>query len=422
VDNAMLRLLDGNLNVKGSPNENYGRELLELYTIGRGFEINLPPPTGEGDYVFYKEQDVQQAARVLSGFDFDDTFSTIDPDTLLPRGSVRGSATNASAHDNASKTFSSSFIDTSTGLPYVIAPDALLLTNGNATEASALDEISQLIDMLYEQPETAMHICRKLYRFFVYHEITDAINTNVISMMADVFRANNFKLQPVIENLLRSEHFYDVAGGVTDDKLGGIIKSPLDIVTGTLRFFNYTLPNLISDAAGFYEQTGEMLSHIRNQGMEFYQPFDVAGYDAYHQYPIYHRAWISVNFLTNRYEFIERLLDPMNEGIMVNVLQFVRDTVPMGVASNARALVIELVQYLLPWADNLTFDVSADDSATITAERLNYFLVTFLSDFDPDPEAQWTFRYTNQVGAGTMQGQLTNLFNAILQSPEYQLQ
>jgi uncharacterized protein (DUF1800 family) len=422
VDNAMLRLLDGNLNVKGSPNENYGRELLELYTIGRGFEINLPPPTGEGDYVFYKEQDVQQAARVLSGFDFDETFSTIDPDTLLPRGRVRGLVTNASSHDNTTKTFSSSFIDTNTGLPYVIAPDALLLTNGNATEASALDEISQLIDMLYAQPETAMHICRKLYRFFVYHEITEAINTNVISVMAEVFRTNGFKLQPVIENLLSSEHFYDAASGVTDDKFGGIIKSPLDIVTGTLRFFNHTLPDMTTNAAGFYEQTGEILNQIRNQGMEFYQPFDVAGYDAYHQYPIYNRAWISVNYLTNRYEFIEQLLNPMNEGITVDLLQFVRDTVPIGVASSARALVIELVQYLLPWADNLSFDTNADANATITAERLNYFLVTFLSDFDPDPEAQWTFRYTNQVGASTMQGQLNDLFNAVLQSPEYQLQ
>jgi|APTNR8051073442_1049403.scaffolds.fasta_scaffold00003_77 uncharacterized protein (DUF1800 family) len=423
VDNAMLRLLDGNLNVNGSPNENYGRELLELYTIGRGLENALPPPTGEGDYIFYKEQDVQQAARVLSGFDFDDTFSTIDPDTLLPRGRVKGSITNASSHDNDPKEFSDSFIDGGTGLPYVIEPDPLLLNGGQPTEESALDEISQLIDMIYEQPETANHICRKIYRFFVYHEITDAINTNIISVMADTFRTNNFKLQPVIENLLRSQHFYEAAGGITDDNFGGIIKSPLDLVSGTLRFFSYPIPDMNADPAGFYEKTGEILGLMELHGMSFYQPFDVAGYDAYHQYPIYHRSWISVNYLTNRYEFIQRIVNPMAPGTLkVDVYQYVRDNISFAIASNARSLVIELAGYLLPLTDNLNFDTATDDNATLTAERLNYFLVTFLSDIDPDPEAEWTNRYTNQIGIATMEGQLQNLFNAMLQSPEYQLQ
>lgn len=423
VDNAMLRLLDGNLNVKGSPNENYGRELLELYSVGRGLENALPPPTGEGDYIFYKEKDVQEAARVLSGFDFDEDFVTIDPDTLLPRGKVRGSVLNASSHDNDPKEFSNSFIDAGTGLPYVIGPDPLLLNGGQPTEASALDEISQLIDMIYAQPETANHICRKIYRFFVYHEITPAINTNIIAVMADTFRTNNFKLQPVIENLLRSQHFYEAAAGITDDNFGGIIKSPLDLVTGTLKFFSHPIPDMTADPAGFYAQTGEILGLLETSGMSLYQPFDVAGYDAYHQYPIYHRSWISVNYLTNRYEFIDRIINPMAPGMFkVDVYQYVRNNISLGVASNARTLVIELAKYLLPLTDNLTFDPATDDNATLTAERLNYFLVTFLSDIDTNPEAEWTNRYTNQIGITTMEGQLRNLFNAMLQSPEYQLQ
>jgi uncharacterized protein (DUF1800 family) len=60
-----LRLLDGNLNVNGSVNENYGRELLELYSIGRGLEGTLPPLRLPGDYINFKEQDVRAAARVL---------------------------------------------------------------------------------------------------------------------------------------------------------------------------------------------------------------------------------------------------------------------------------------------------------------------------------------------------------------------
>jgi hypothetical protein len=243
--------------------------------------------------------------------------------------------------------------------------------------------------------------------------------------MADTFRTNNFKLQPVIENLLRSQHFYEAGAGITDDNFGAIIKSPLDLVTGSLRFFSHSIPDMIADPAGFYAQTEEIISLLELHGMSFYQPFDVAGYDAYHQYPIYHRSWISVNYLTNRYEFIQRIINPMAPGTFkVDVYQFVRDTIPFGVASNARSLVIELAKYLLPLTDNLTFDTALDETlqSTLTAERLNYFLVTFLSDIDPDPEAEWTNRYTNQIGIATMEGQLQNLFNTMLQSPEYQLQ
>lgn len=79
----MLRLLDGNQNVNGSVNENYGRELQELYTIGRGLEGTLPPATIPGDYFNYTEQDVRAAARVLSGWELDTTFTTFDPDKVI---------------------------------------------------------------------------------------------------------------------------------------------------------------------------------------------------------------------------------------------------------------------------------------------------------------------------------------------------
>lgn len=95
----MLPLLDGDMNVKESPNENYAREFLELYTIGRGLEVTLPPPQESGDYVLFTEQDVQAAARVFSGWQIDDEFLTIDAETELPRAKVRGGVLDASAHD-----------------------------------------------------------------------------------------------------------------------------------------------------------------------------------------------------------------------------------------------------------------------------------------------------------------------------------
>ncbi|MBX2896275.1 MAG: DUF1800 family protein [Cyclobacteriaceae bacterium] len=427
VDNAMLRLLDGNLNVRGSVNENYARELLELYSIGRGLEGTLPPATTPGDYFNFTEQDVRAAAAVLSGWELDTTFSTFDEAVnlyttgtqKLPRGKVRGSTTNANAHDNAVKQFSDRFGNAT------IQPDPLLLNGTNATEASALDEISKLIELIYAQPETARNFCRRVYRYFVYHEITQSTDDTIIAEMANTFINSGYKIQPVLEDLFQSQHFYEAAAGVNDDNFGGIIKSPLDLMIGTLRLFNVQLPNPATNTAAYYEQTGDLIRALSNMGMHFYEPFDVAGYDAYHQYPIYHRSWISTNYLVSRYEFIRNLISDSQMGGMMKIdpVAFVQTNISNAIASNARSLIIELAKYFLPLADNLTFDPAADDNAGLTAERLNYFLTAFLKSpqIDADPEAAWTFRWNNPVDMEVVRRQLESLFNAMLQSPEYQL-
>ena len=422
VDNTMLRLLDGNLNVKGSPNENYARELHELYTIGRGLEGTLPSVTDPGDYFLYREEDVQAAAKVLSGWDIDTTYANIDPDTLLPRGTVKGSLTNASGHDNDVKQFSDRFNN------QIIQANATLLSGTNATEASALDEISQLIDMIYSKPETARNICRRIYRFYVYHEITQSIDDTIIAEMAATFASNEFKLQPVLEELFKSQHFYEAAAGVNDDNFGGIIKSPLDLMVGTMRLFDIQaqMPNPVTGAKAFYEKTNELIRSLTDMGMHFYDPFDVAGYDAYHQYPIYHRSWISTNYLTNRYDFIRQFVSG-NQGmagaLKIDAVNFVKTKISNATASNARDLIIELAKYLLPQAENLTFDPAADDNSGLTAERMNYFLTAFLKSpqIDVDPEGLWTFRWNNAYEPEVVPKQLESLFNAMMQSPEYQL-
>ncbi len=424
VDNAMLKVLDGNLNVKGgNPQENYARELHELYTIGRGLEGFTLPSNDPGDYVVYTEADIQAAARVLSGWDVSfekDTkgnFIHVDPDTLLPRGKVRGSITNATAHDNSVKTFSTRFGNKT------IQPDPLLLNGSNATEASALDEISQLIEQIYAQPETARNICRRIYRFFVYHAIDQALDDSIINDMATTFTANGFKLQPVLEELFQSQHFYDAAAGVDDDNFGGIIKSPLDLVVGTLRFFSIPLADYIAQPADFYQQTNGLVRTLGLMGMPFYDPFDIAGYDAYHQYPIYHRSWISTNYLAERYNFINNLImsGSMPNALQIDVVNFVKTKFSNAIASDARNLIIELAKYLLPVNENLTFTVGADTNSGLTAARMNYFLSAFLGMIDANPEAAWTTRWNTNSDPDTVEMQLKNLFNAMMQSPEYQL-
>lgn len=428
VDNAMLRLLDGNLNVKGSVNENYARELLELYSIGRGLEGTLPPATIPGDYFNFKEQDVRAAAQVLSGWELDPSFSTLDSTVTLdragtiqlPRGKVRGSAINANAHDNTPKQFSERFNNA------VIQPNPLLLTGTNATEASALDEISQLIELIYSKPETSRNFCRRIYRYFVYHEITQTIDDTIIAELANTFVSNGYKIQPVLEDLFSSQHFYEAANGILDDHFGSIIKSPLDLTIGTLRMFHVQLPDYTTQTEEFYENTNDILASLNKMGMNFYEPFDVAGYDAYHQYPIYHRSWISTNFLVKRYEFIRELVSEnqlMPGKLVIDPVSFVQIHIHHTIASDARLLIIELARYFLPLSDNLTYDSNADDHAGLTAERMNYFLNAFLKSpqIDADPEGAWSFRWNNPVDMEVVRRQLENLFNAMLQSPEYQL-
>ncbi len=416
VDNAMLRFLDGSQNVKGSPNENYGRELMELYSIGRGLEGTFPTDLPQGDYLNYTEQDVQAAARVLSGFKLNESFSSIDIDTNLPRGYV-----DPGSHDDDDKQFSSRFANA------VVSADPTLLLNGEPTEESVLDELSQLIEMITSKQESALYICRRIYRYYVYHEITQELQESVISDMAATLIANNFKIQPVLEELFLSSHFYDAAASSDDDKFGAIIKSPLDLVVGTLRFFNISLADFTTDYNLFYSQASILRKQMRLMGMDYYQPFEVAGYTAYHQYPAYNRNWISSNYLANRYDFINSLfgmMNPQNPDMpFIDLLQFTRNSFDSASREDARNMIMKYIQYLFPVHFNLTFDANADDNSGLSADRINYFLQAFLFEpkIDADPETEWTKRWNTNFEMSVVDGQLLKLINALLQTPEYQL-
>ncbi len=417
VDNAMLKFLDGRLNVKGNPNENFARELLELYSAGRGLEGSDKNSEFDGDYGTFTEQDVQEGAKILSGFDVDPNFSVIDPDTGLPTGRIRGNGNIANQHDNNTKELSIRFNNA------VIAPNPELLVGGEATRESALDEIQQFMDAIFDQEETAKHICRKIYRFFGYHEITEEIHAGIITDLAQIFIASDFKIQPVLEAFFSSREFYEGAAGLEDDVYGSIIKSPIDLVLGHARTFEINLPHYLNNPTEFYEATGFMLDRIGDMGLDYYEPFEVAGYSAYHQYPIYYRGWITTNYLTQRYSYFQKVSSGMMDETQVELLapiDYVVKNLDFTLASNARDLVAEVCKQLLSVSSNVSF---GDDASELTEERLSYFLNAFLLTFaiDENPEEAWTIRWTNGFDPEVVSRQLQDLFNAILQSPEYQL-
>ncbi|MNK02306.1 hypothetical protein D3C87_201270 [compost metagenome] len=397
IDNAMLVHLDGNLNIKGVPQENFAREFLELFTVGKGEEVSL------GNYTNFTEQDVQALTKALTGWGIDTTFQTIDPVTNIPTGKVKGSATVSSQHDVSSKQFSGAFNNE------VIQTGSV--TGSNAAVTAVYTELDDVLNMIFDSPHTAKHICRRIYRQFVYYDITAEIEADIIEPLANTLVSSNYDIFPVLEILLCSEHFYDLDTPITEDNnIGAIIKSPMDLVVGTMRLFNLTVPDKTTQLAAHYDLYDQLIGQLDLQGLQFFEPYDVAGYEPYYQLPGYHRYWISSNYLANRYKFSELLISGftgMNGNLLkLDVVEFV-DT-NCSNPGNATILVQELVDWLFP--------------ITLDAARFNYFRDNVL--LDQLSAANWTAEWNNYVNTSSdvnVRLQLESLFMAMMQTPEYQL-
>ncbi|CAG5076271.1 DUF1800 domain-containing protein [Parvicella tangerina] len=174
---AMLKFLDSVLNYSTFPNENYARELLELFTLG----VNNN----------YTQQDITEAARALTGYV--DVTEDCAPISF-----------NATHFDSGSKT--------------------IFGQTGNYDFDGVHDLIFQ------ERPtEVSNHICTKIYTHFV-HPLP---NQTIIDGMASTFVANNFEIEPVLLELFKSEHFFE------DDAISVQIKSPVEVLISTIKESNY---------------------------------------------------------------------------------------------------------------------------------------------------------------------------------------
>lgn len=145
---AMLQFLNNQQNQKDHPNENFARELMELFTLGRGN---------------YTEQDIKESARAFTGWAFNGQTGTY--------------RFNARVHDDGQKTFFGK-----TG-------------NFNGED---------ILDMLTANKQTAVFICTKLYRYFV----NDTPDATHVKQMADVFYKANYEIKPLLEFLFLSDWFY----------------------------------------------------------------------------------------------------------------------------------------------------------------------------------------------------------------------
>ncbi len=384
LDNAMLDYLDNNQNNKNNPNENYAREYFELFTILKGEQI------GDGNYTNYTEVDIQQAAKVLSGFKRQDDRSAIDPDTSIPMGYAE-----IEEHDVDNKTFSEAFNN------QTIA--------GRATVPGMFDELDDFVEMVFAQPETAKAYCRKLYRYFVKSTWTEEIETDIIEPLSQILISNNYNILPVVRTLLSSEHFYDADDAdPTDEIIGSIIKSPLQLLTEICSVFNVSYPNPSSSAFDYYESFFHRYVHnnfFRASSMELFNPDEVAGYPAYYQEPGFDRYWFSSNTLIGRYSLIAVLIEG-NRNAQLDTLAFVRNNIVD--PSDPNLLIQEISDLLYPEA--------------INTDRINYFK-TFLVDAG-FPDYYWTnawLQYLNDNDDLTIRARLDALIIAMVNAAEFQL-
>lgn len=398
IDNAMLVHLDGNLNVKGVPQENFGREFLELFTVGKGAQV------GPQDYTNFTETDVKALTKVLTGWGIDTIFQTIDPITNLPTGKVKGSTSISSEHDVTNKQFSAAFNNAVIQTPNIVG--------GNASIQAVYDELDAVIDLIFNSEHTAKHICRRIYREFVYFDITPEIETDIIEPLADILRQNNYEIMSVLEVLFASEHFYDLDSAPTsDNNIGAIIKSPLDLMLGTLRLFELEVPDKTTDLENHYTLYNQLLTQLDLKGLTFFEPYDVAGYDAYFQVPDFQRYWISSNYLANRYKFSEFLIDGFTNDLGTVLLKldfvlFVKNN--CSDPTDPTVLLQELVFWMLP--------------IELTTERFDYFKDTVL--LDQLSANNWSVEWNNYLNTNNdvnVRIQLEKLALALMQSPEYQL-
>lgn len=392
LDNGMLDYLDNTQNNKNNPNENYAREFLELFTILKGEQI------GEGNYTNYTEIDIQQAAKIFSGFKKRTNRSDIDQDTSLPMGYA-----NANQHDSNDKTFSNTFSNK--------------IITGRNTSTGMFDELNDFVEMIFEQQETAKAYCRKLYRYFVKSHWNEIVETDIITPLSKILIDNNYEILPVVKTLLSSEHFYDADDdNDTDNIIGAIIKSPLQQLSEICSMFNVTLPNPNTNALRYYRDFFQRFIHntyFKAAGMEFYNPDSVAGYPAYYQEPDFDRNWFSSNTLIGRYKLIESLIIGRNSissnsniYAQLDSVLFVKNKITN--ASDPNLLVLEMADLLYP--------------ESINTDRVNYFK-SFLVD-EGFPDYYWTgvwLQYINDNVDTTIRTRLNALIIAMVNAAEFQL-
>ena len=247
-DTAMLVWLDGRTNLKAQPQENFGREIMELFTVGVGN---------------YTEADVYAAARVFTGWNL-----------TRPGAAADGTQHyefiyNANQHETTAKTFS-----------FAIYPDGGKTIPARAAAAGMQDGID-FINGLAAHPNTARYLATKLYRFFVSE--FGAVNVTFVNRVASVYLQSGYDMRAVMREVLLSPEFQD------ESAYFARYAWPVELVVRALKDVGWT-GYTVNDA----------LTPLSNMGQILYEPPDVAGWDL-------GESWFSTGAMLARMNFASSL-------------------------------------------------------------------------------------------------------------------
>lgn len=285
VNPAMLYYLNGYVNDQAEPNEDFGRELLELFTLG------LEDKNGNPNYTDQDSPpgDVQEVARASTGW-------RVNNNTL-------NAFFNTDSFDSGSKT--------------------VLGQTGN-------HNLQDVVNIIFDQKpnEVAWFICRKLYTFFVSAEP----NLTIIDELATFFVQQNFEIAPTLKRLLASAHFYET------QFYGSRIKSPVEMYVGFLRETELP-PN--SNVLEF------MRSTMPGINQELLNPPNVAGWPGYNppgsdSIPG-HYTWLNTSVLPTRWTRLEEMVSG-NAGANYDPLELAQK---ISDPADPFALAIDLANHLL---------------------------------------------------------------------------
>lgn len=367
-DPNMLFYLNGHYNVKNSPDENYARELQELFTIGKGTTL-------------WNEDDVKEAAKVLTGF-------RVNTNTLT-------SFFDPNRHETVNKTFSAFYNNTTiTGL------------SGAAGET----ELDALLDMIFAKDQlVARHLCRKIYRFFIYYDIDSTVENTIIGGLAQTLINNNWDVKPVLAQLFKSEHFFD------NLSMDCLIRNPIDYYIGLARTFNLSFPddtNLLEHYRAYYRAA----SLCEEAAMDPGSPPSVSGWPAYYQTPQFHQMWINSDTLPKRMRNTDQLLT--NAGIYVSANTKIQADVLAYVASlnnpsDPDAVIDQCVKYFL--ALTLSTNLKNEFKSILLGpgQTQNFYWTNAWNDYINNPG--------NATFAGIVRTRLRDMFTKLLRMSEHHL-
>jgi Protein of unknown function (DUF1800) len=378
---GMMNYLNNQNNTATEPNENYARELMELFTLG----------AGSG----YTEDDVQNAARVLSGWRTEDIESINTATNFIPGD-----------HSQGNKTFSAFFNNT------------VITGRGGADGRLELDD---LINMIFSKSQVvAKYICKRLYRFFVYYDVDTTIENNIINNLAQTFINSNWEIRPVLLQLFKSEHFFD------PQNLGVIIKSPIDLVIGYTRTLRMNVQAAPGDYKSQYEAYGSLMYDVENMQQDMLNVPTVSGWRPYYQPPTYHQGWITSDSIQRRYAFVDGRLWGFYYIIdwRVDFVQWVNQfTLPndpnipnnnnINGSGNPNVVVNQTIKFLLPLDLSQAKKDEIKRQTLLNGQTTDNYWTSLWSQYNANPSDMSLFEQVNN--------RVRSLLQAITKLAEYNL-